>query len=242
MSSFKRQIISAMVRIIIAVLMGLFILAVASFIMMSIDNLLILSQSKPWIGPFINHTTMMAISIIVMLILSKGKISIYGFKIGENVQLKQIALVSLGIGIIGALIQSSLPGKSLAFIEKYSFLQVVIVIWIYASICEEVLTRGLIQGYLMPLTKYGFAVFKLRISVPVLVGALFFASMHIMLLTMGIATFTVITIVLFALILGIIAGYHREKTGSIIPAIIVHILFNLGGSFTGFIIGLLRGN
>jgi membrane protease YdiL (CAAX protease family) len=30
-------------------------------------------------------------------------------------------------------------------------------------------------------------------------------------------------------LLGIVAGYNREKTGSLIPAIIIHALFNIGG-------------
>jgi membrane protease YdiL (CAAX protease family) len=173
-----------------------------------------------------------------MLILSKGKISTYGFKMARNIQLKRIILLSLGIGIIGALIQFHLPMEEPGFEENFSFIQTVIFIWIYASICEEVLTRGLIQGYLAPLTKYGVTVFKLRISFPVLISALFFASMHIMLLTMNMDGTAVFNIVSFAFILGIIAGYYREKTGSLIPAIIVHMLFNVGGSCAGLLIEL----
>ncbi|OYD14565.1 hypothetical protein CH333_07735 [candidate division WOR-3 bacterium JGI_Cruoil_03_44_89] len=242
MSIFKNQIVRAVVRIVVAILMGLFILAIGSAIMMSFRNLPDLLQSKPWIGGFINHTTMLVFSILVMLVLSKGKISTYGFKLAKNTQLKQIILLGLGIGIIGTLIQSCIPRKvtPFAFMENYSFIQTVIFVWIYASVCEEVLTRGLIQGYLAPLTEYGFTIFKLRISLPVLVSALFFASMHITLLTMGMDSATVLTIVLFAFILGIIAGYHSEKTKSLIPAIITHMLFNAGGHCTGLLIGLFR--
>ena len=240
MNIFKNQIITTIIKIIIAILLGLFVLSVGSVIAMLIPNLLILVKTKSWLGAFINHTAMLVFSIIIMLLLSKGKISTYGFKIVRDIQLKQIILLSLGIGISVNLIQPFLPGEGLTFIGEFSFLQIVIFIWIYASICEEILTRGLIQGYLTPLTKYGFTVFKLRISVPVLVSALFFASMHIMLLIMGIEISTVLTIVLSAFILGIIAGYYREKTESLIPAIIVHMLFNIGGYVGAFLIDLFR--
>ncbi len=207
---------------------------------MSLQNLPDLMKSKPWIGGFINHTTMLVISIIIMLLLSKSKISTYGFKSARNIQLKPIILLSLSIGIIGALIQSFFPIKQFDSIENFSFIQIVIFIWIYASICEEVLTRGLIQGYLSPLTKYRFTVFKVPISLPVLISALFFASMHLMLLTTGMGIATVFNIILFAFILGIIAGYYREKTGSLITAIIVHMLFNVGGTCGGLLIELFK--
>jgi len=221
MSILKNQAIAAIVKIIVAILLGLFVLMVGAFIM-SLDGLPELIRS--------NHTTMLLLSFLIILVLSKGRLSTYGFKLTRNIQLKGIILFSFGIGIVGALIQSFIPGEGLTFLEEFSFLRIVIFIWIYASICEEVLTRGLIQGYLNPLTKYGFTVFKSKISLPVLVGALFFGSMHLALLTMGVDSFRVFTIVLFAFILGIIAGYYREKTGSIIPAIITHMMFNISGT------------
>ena len=227
MNLFKNQAITAIVKIIVAILLGLFVLMVGAFIQ-SLEGLPQLVRS--------NHTTMLVLSLLVILILSKGRISTYGFKLTRNIQLKQILFWSFGIGIGGTLIQSFIPGEGLTFLEDFSFPRMVISIWIYASICEEVLTRGLIQGYLSPLAKYGFTLCKARISLPVLVGALFFGSMHLALLTMGVSGFIVITIVLFAFALGIIAGYYREKTGSIIPAIITHMAFNISGTLCGFLI------
>jgi len=226
MSILKNQAITAIVKIIVAILLGLFVLMVGAFIM-SLDGLPELIRS--------NHTTMLFLSLLIILILSKGRISSYGFKLTRDIRLKQITLWSFGIAVVGTLLQAFIPGKGLTFLEGFSFPRVVIFIWIYASICEEVLTRGLIQGYLKPLVKYGFTIFKPRISLPVLVGALFFGSMHLALLTMGVGSFMVFTIVLLAFILGIIAGYYREKTGSIIPAIITHMVFNISGTLIGFL-------
>ena len=109
------------------------------------------------------------------------------------------------------------------------FLHTLLFVWIIASICEEVLYRGLIQSFLFPLSKYGFNIFRFRISIPVLVGAFLFGVMHMMLLTMGMDFALVLSIVILAFIMGIVAGYYREKTGSLIPAVIVHIFANIGG-------------
>ena len=77
MSDFKKQIIVSIFKIIVVVLLGLFVLVVPSFIMMSFHNLPELLESKPWLGGFINHTAMLVLSILIMLVLSKGKISTY---------------------------------------------------------------------------------------------------------------------------------------------------------------------
>ena len=225
-------------RIIIGILLGLLVLFLGSSILMSFFNYHTLMQSKPWLSSFINHSAMLIFSILLILIINKGNLSKYGFKMGKSVSWKSIIPLGLAFGIIGSIIQSNIPGKGLTFVGEFTFLQVIIFVWFYASICEEILTRGLMQGYLAPLTKYGFNVFGFRISIPMLVSALFFAAMHLMLLTMSIDKLTVFNIVFFGFILGLFAGYYREKSGSIIPAIIVHILFNIGGTLAMLSIGM----
>lgn len=106
-------------------------------------------------------------------------------------------------------------------------------VWVYASVCEEVLTRGLLQSSIGSWgggsgTSSGF-------SVPVVVSGLFFGAMHLVLIeSMG--SVAVVPIVL-ATLLGFLAAHYRETTGSLIPAIIVHVLFNVGGMLPGWVIG-----
>jgi membrane protease YdiL (CAAX protease family) len=125
----------------------------------------------------------------------------------------------------------------LTFAEDFTFLDNVIRVWIYASVAEEILTRGLIQGYLSPHADRGISLGGLRISLPVLVGAIFFGAMHLGLLTIGIDGRTVVQIVVFALLIGIVAGHFREKTGSLIPAIVAHALANVTGWVVEAILG-----
>jgi membrane protease YdiL (CAAX protease family) len=104
---------------------------------------------------------------------------------------------------------------------------------VYASIAEEVLTRGLIQGYLNSYSNSGMQIANVFLSIPVLVGALFFGLMHLATLTLGLDFITVVATVVSATIVGIIAGYYCEKTGSLLPAILIHMLFNIAGSLVG---------
>ncbi len=199
-----------------------------------------LMQTKLWLVLFLNHTAMLVFSIIVMLAAGKGRLSRYGFKLARNAQVKQVILWGLGLGIISTLAATSLPGKESSLAGELSLLQTVVFIWIYASICEEVFIRGLIQSSLSRLIKYGFKVLERRISLPVLISALLFGLLHLIQSAMGAGGYQVLVIVLFAFVLGLIAGYHREGTGSLVPAIMVHVSANVGGSLASYLIGLFR--
>jgi membrane protease YdiL (CAAX protease family) len=106
--------------------------------------------------------------------------------------------------------------------------QTVLRVWIVASVAEEVLTRGLTQGLLASLSTTGFRVAGELVSVSVLLAALAFAALHLVLVRkMGAKAAPVIVL---AFLLGCVAGVYRQATGSLIPAVIVHMLFNIGGT------------
>ncbi len=240
MSVFGNEKARIAIRIVIAILLGLFGSMLYPSLSMSLGEL-----SEPWLANIwsaniISLVVSLIISMLLMMALSRGKISTYGFKISGNLRLKRTILIGLGAGFILNVIGSFLPTGSNPAVADFSFFQVVIFIWIFASLYEEVISRGLVQSFLSPLMKYGFTVFELRISLPVLIGALFFASIHLALLTLGTDPLLVIITVLFAFVLGIIAGYFREITGSLVPAIIVHMLFNISANLADSLTGLFR--
>ncbi|MDH4155756.1 MAG: CPBP family intramembrane metalloprotease [candidate division Zixibacteria bacterium] len=223
-------------RVLVAILMGIFVLNSVAVVVMNSDRLPSALRSQPWSEGFLSHTIMWLISLILILVVSRGKLRSFGFCRGEKYKTAQIIIPGAVAGLALATVLHLFPEDSEAFQRDYSFVQTVIFVWLYASVSEEILTRGLIQGFLNPLVQYGFSIFGVRISLPVLTGALFFGLMHAALLTTGMALFPVISIVVFASVLGLIAGYQREQTGSLIPAIIVHALGNIGGYCIGLFI------
>lgn len=232
----RRHRLRAAGRVLVAVLLGLLVLNFIPLMVMNPQILPDAMRTQPFTEGFLNHTPMWLVSLVLILIISKGRLAAYGFRVGKNYRIKQIIALGGATGVAFALILKLFP-EAEAFQRDYTFLQTVVFVWLYASVSEEILTRGLIQGFLAPLARYGFSVFRVRISLPVLVSALFFGLMHLVVLTTGVAVLPVIGYVVFASVLGFIAGYQREKTGSLIPAIMVHMFGNIGGYGTGLLVG-----
>ncbi len=236
MMAYRKEVFKAVVRIIVAIFLCLFVYAPSMPIRIYLQNQTNPLLSNTWSVNTINFTAVMIIALLIMFILGKGNLSAFGFKIIQNMAVKRIALLALSVGIVFTIIGIIFSLESNPAAENFSFTQIVVFIWLFASISEEVITRGLVQSFLAPLIKYGFTVSGLRISLPVLTSAIIFALLHMGLLTIGMGIYSVLYIVLFAFIVGMIAAYYRERTASLIPAIIVHILANVGGTCTAYAI------
>ena len=115
-------------------------------------------------------------------------------------------------------------------------LRAVLFIWILSSFCEELFARGFLQGHLAMEAQRGTHLFgRWFLGVPVWVSAILFGLGHLVLWpVLGAAS---IPICVSAAVLGLIAGYYRQETGSLLPAFLVHLLFNVGGSVPGWLIG-----
>jgi len=219
------KIENAALRILIAFAMGLVISAVA----LKLTGVFAISEDSFFPSSSVTHTIMWFLSTLIILILTKGEIAEYGFTKGSYRLSPTILLWAVPTAVVSILgFISSRPGGDAEGILELSKLQDIVFAWVYASISEEVFTRGLLQGFLSPLKKFGFHVFrKWRLSLPVLFSGLYFGFMHIVLI--GKFGPAVLFVIVSASLLGIVAGYYREKTGSLIPAIIIHALFNIGG-------------
>ena len=233
------QTLKTIGRIIVALILGVFVLGVSTSISMIIFNKFPdLVKSLPMGEGFIIQVCFLVVSTLLILVVSKGNLPRYGFKLGKNIQPSRIIILGLVVGIAGTLVGSIIPDAISIEPDYGSFINLIIGVWILASIAEEVFIRGLIQGFLGPLTRFGFSIRGLRISIPVLVSGLFFGLMHLGILSTGANFLSVAIIVIFAFVLGIIAGYYREKSESLIPAMIIHICGNVGGWFGDLILNL----
>lgn len=167
-------------------------------------------------------------SIVFSLLFSKGMLSHYGFKIPIKGYYFKIALIILAIETISSICLSFITIDGAAhFASNYTFFRTVLSIWIIASVSEEVFTRGFVQSYLHDFTDKGITIFRIFISLPVIVGACVFMAIHIPLIMEGIDHVLYILILLSTFTLGIVAGYFREKTGSLLPAIFAHMCANI---------------
>ena len=219
----KDQKLPAYLRLPIALVMGLAI----SIVTLKAPGLFRVTETSPdWLRAFITHSFMWILSILIIILMTKGQIGEYGFTKGRfrlNGKIFLWAIPTAALSIMGFF--ASRAGQDVKEVLELSYLEDIVFVWIYASICEEVFTRGLLQSFLSPLAGYGIKLSKrLRLSLPVLFSGLFFGMMHVVAINrLG------PSVIVFASALGIVAGYYREKTESLIPAIIIHAFFNIGG-------------
>lgn len=197
-----------------------------------------LMRTRPWLVLFANHTAMLVVSVLVMAVATRGDLARFGFRAPSELPVRQIVVWGLAIGTFSTLIAAAVPGKESAVSKELTLVQTVVFIWFWASVCEEVFVRGLVQTALAPLGDHGLLLAGLRISAPVVIAALFFGLMHLAQVAMGADTEKAMVIVLFAVALGLVAGYYREATGSLVPAIMVHAIANIGGSATEYVTGV----
>ena len=188
---------------------------------------------------FVTHSFMAGLSIAAMWLISKGKLSAFGFRMGTYKFSPRILLWVLPTAALATLQAMTLPhGQTPHGFIQLSKIQTVIFIWIYSSVCEETLVRGLLQTLLGKPAQAGAAIGR-KLSLPVVVSGVFFGAMHLVLIRLiGSAA---IPIAVMATFLGLIAAHYRERTGSLLPALFVHALFNIGGSLPLWIIMWIRG-
>jgi membrane protease YdiL (CAAX protease family) len=184
---------------------------------------------------------MLGVALIFVLASSMGDPSTFGFT-RPRVAGGYGASITWGLtlGVIASLVNLLAGAGGIGPVQGLSFIQIVLLVWLLASVAEEVLVRGYVQSYMTPLVGHGFTVFRLRLSLPVMISALFFAAMHLVLLASGTSFLTTYLVIVFAFALGLVAAYQRERTGSILPPIAAHISFNIGGMIGGIIFVILQ--
>jgi len=194
-----------------------------------------LVDSVEWLNSsYIIQFSMLIIALLLIYFIGKGKFSNFGFKGVPVKSVLRSVFLAFGVSLVLFLangiymnITSSVVSSRVPFMEG-NFLSRIILVWIIASSVEEIFYRGFLQTYLEPLKDIGLKLGKVYLSLPVILAALMFGFMHLCL--KGMLPWAMVRfIILNATILGLIAGYYREKTGSLIPAYFVHLTFNVVG-------------
>jgi membrane protease YdiL (CAAX protease family) len=219
------------VRVPIAFLLGLFVFVAAGILSQSVGSIIPESvASKAWWTTTLFQLLMAVISVLLMLLIGRGDLSRFGFKLGSRPPYWRIVLLVLAAQVLCTAVFLPCPRTGPEhFASEFSFLRIVIGVWIIASACEEVVARGLVQGFLSPLHERGITIAGVRLGLPAIVGALFFSATHLPLLMMGIDRCLGLQILVGTFLLGLIAGHFRERTGSLLPAVAAHALANVFG-------------
>jgi membrane protease YdiL (CAAX protease family) len=200
-----------------------------SILMSGSSGFALVVKANPWMAiPIISSVTI-CIAMLLIAIVGKRRFAQYGFKLPKGSDVWK----PLPVGFVVGTILNVLPefGRvELTWMGQIPFPYFILLSWMGLPIQEELIFRGLFQGYLATHIQSSIKIWKWKLTVPALIGAIVFSLVHLALLSVEASLGGVLFIIVGAFILGIIAGYFRAETGSLIGPIIVHSLFNLTGT------------
>lgn len=182
---------------------------------------------------FGTHSTMLLLSILAIILFRKYvnyRISVPTFKkVLKPVVFGFFASAFMNM-VMMSIIASTKGSDSVAIqmpTSDLSIFQIIVFVFIYASIAEEMLFRGFLLNILSPLKDKGITFLNRKLSLPVVISAILFGVSHLILLSPDRNNVFVYGIVISASVLGIIAGYYQEKYENNAYAVLVHMAGNL---------------
>jgi len=179
---------------------------------------------------FIVHTSMLLLSAFAIYFMRKHmtyQLALPKFKkIFRPILFGVLTTILVNFFMNFATLLMGAEKESLSILSESSPLQILVFIFFYASVCEELLFRGFLMNFLKPLEMRGFKIFKRRLSLPVIISAVLFGLGHIIIVATGAGFSLVLRTVVFTTVLGLVAGYYQEKYENNAYAIIVHMSAN----------------
>jgi membrane protease YdiL (CAAX protease family) len=159
------------------------------------------------------------VALILMFLLTRRPAGIaeFGFRIPQSRYLADATVFGLALGLGVTFLGHLFPSKPPFDVSRFTPWMIGLYFIIGSSIQEEIIFRGLIQSMLERRWMITFSVFGGSLSDAVAFTAVLFGIIH---LEMGVVVAT------GAIILGVVAGELRRRSGSLLPAMIVHALFN----------------
>ena len=167
-------------------------------------------------------TLLVALILMFLLARSPAGIGEFGFCIPQSRYVASATVFGLTIGLAVAFLSHLLASKPPFDVSRLASWMIGLYFIIASPIQEEIIFRGLIQSMLERRWMITFSVFGGSLSGAVAFTAVLFGIIH---LEAGVAVAT------GAIILGLVAGELRRRSGSLLPAIIVHAVFNAADAF-----------
>ena len=162
-------------------------------------------------------TFLVTLILVFLLARPPAGIAEFGFRI-PNSRYVAIAIVfGLALGLAVTFLSHLFPSRSPFDVSGFPPWMIGLYFVVGASIQEEIIFRGLIQSMVERWWMVTFSLFGGWVSAAVVFTAVLFGVIH---LEAG------VVVALGAIILGLVAGELRRRSGSLLPAIIVHALFN----------------
>jgi membrane protease YdiL (CAAX protease family) len=164
------------------------------------------------------------VALILMFVLARRPAGVaeFGFRIPHSRYLAGASVFGLALGLGVSFVSHLFPSRPPFDVSGFAPWKIGLYFLIGASIQEEIVFRGLIQSMVERRWKVSFSLVRGSLSGAVAFSAALFGVIH---LESG------AIVALGAIILGFVAGELRRRSGSLLPAIIVHALCNASDAF-----------
>lgn len=180
---------------------------------------------------------------LILIILSVAGAKVFSVPIStftENAngrKIRKYILLSLLLGALGSIfvLVSGIP--RMPGISSLSFFQVILVIWLWSSVSEEIFARGFVYGLLKNKLQT-YSISTVTFTSGAMASAIVFSLIHLSIYLGGGAISTTLTIMTLTFFLGLLCGKTRDEV-NLLSAIYVHIAFNVGGAIGGIIANLI---
>jgi membrane protease YdiL (CAAX protease family) len=165
-----------------------------------------------------------AVSLVVALAIiswlsQRGRtFAAFGFALASIRWIVLAFALGLPLALGAAWLASAFPSPAPIDVASLQRWQQAVFFLVAAPVQEEIIFRGLVQSVLQEGWSGTIAFGRAQLSIAVICTAVLFAIVHF---GSGLAT------VVGALALSILAGEMRRCSGSLVPAVVVHSLFNV---------------
>lgn len=197
-----------------------------------------LFDAHPTLAHFIVKSLLLLFVLIAIALDRRRGWSDYGF---QRAQSPVVWRPVVGMGAILGAVATTLilltPAQGMTFLRQFGLLGLVLSVWFYSSLSEELFVRGWFQSIIDHDAE--LVIGGRRFKVAVVVSGLLFGSMHLTLFWKGTDALTALIIVSTTTLLGFVAATYRERYQSLIPAFVTHVAFNVGGFIAGMIINII---
>jgi len=192
-----------------------------------------------WKTQFVIKTGMILIALVGIAIVGCGFRGAGFRRAAEKGWAWRAILLGASLGGMVTLVIFFTPAQGMTFLRQLGLGGLVLWIWFYSSVAEEIFVRGRFQTALASNGTTTVTVFGKKVTSSVLASGLLFGTLHLSLIFHGVDWWTVAIVFLGTSLLGLIAAHLRERYESLLPAIFAHVAFNVGGTLVGIIVAIL---
>jgi len=166
----------------------------------------------------------LSVPLILVFLLTRRAAGFaeFGFCIPDSRYIAIAGAFGLTLGLAITLLSHLLPSKPPFDVSGFAPWRIWLYFVIGSPIQEEIIFRGLIQSILERRWMITFSVFGTSLSGAVIYTAALFGIIHL-----GASA----VVAAGAIVLRLVAGELRRRSGSLLPAVILHALFNAADAF-----------